>query len=490
MTPVRASVRAALALIAAATLLRLLFASITDLGLDEAYALAVTRELQLSWFDHPPMVFWIAGVMQAVFGLEISPVLLRLPFILLGAGTAWLLFRLTVRHFGERAGLWTLALFLAAPFFFISAGSWVVPDGPLTFFLVAASLALTPIVLDESDDEHWGSWLLFGLALGFALLSKYHAALFALGVVICFAAQPRLRRWFARPQPYVAFLLAVLVFTPVIVWNAQNEWVSFAFQFGRGAPGGASLESIGRISLFEAAYLLPTTFVLLVAAVIWAFRRLGRSTGFFLALGLLIVLILDATRFWTWQSYGHWSMPGWMLLMPLLGAMLAATTHRWLKRVTIAVTAILLAVFVAGVVLLTSPLRIADRQIDEYRLEAGHWSAVLPRLRAAGMLEGDPFIVTAYWRDAARMAEALRLDLPVLVFDFDPRGFAWTDQQALIGRDAIIATQQPVPGRFEGYFESIELIESQRIEEGSGAKINLYLGRNFLKPYPLDYGPR
>ena len=62
--------RAVLVLILAATALRLGLAAITDLGLDEAYALAVSRQFQLSWFDHPPLVFWITGGMQGLAGLR------------------------------------------------------------------------------------------------------------------------------------------------------------------------------------------------------------------------------------------------------------------------------------------------------------------------------------------------------------------------------------------------------------------------------------
>src|SRR5690606_38962131 len=119
------------------------------------------------------------------------------------AASSWLLFRLTADHFGQRAGLWATAFFTLAPFFFLSAGSWLVPDGPLLFFLALCALALSRITFADESAHEWGWWLIFGGALGFALLSKYHAALFATGAAILFAASPRLRAWLARPQPYV-----------------------------------------------------------------------------------------------------------------------------------------------------------------------------------------------------------------------------------------------------------------------------------------------
>lgn len=483
--------RAVLLIILAATILRIVLAAITDLGLDEAYAVAVGHRFQLSWFDHPPLTFWITGAMLQLFGLDAAPVVLRLPFIALSAATTWLLFRLASRHFGDRAGLWAAALFTAAPFFLLSAGSWLVPDGPLCFALVVCALALTSIVLDDTRSAHWRDWLLAGAALGLALLSKYHAALFAFGAVAFFALHPKLRFWFARPQPYVAVLVAVLVFSPVLIWNAQNEWASFAFQLGRGAATSTEPLIVLRLFLFEAAYLLPTTAALLVAALVWAATRRSVSVGFFLALALPIILITDATRFWTWQSYAHWSMPGWMLLLPVLGAMLVAWRERWrfsTPLVTV-LTAAELVLVVAGVVLLFSSLRIPEPGAQSYRTEAGRWTGVAAGIRETNALASDPLLVTNYWRDAARLAEALRIDAPVFVFSNDPRGFAWSDAGDLIGRDALIVSEADVPTVFADYFERFEPIGKFAIEPGASHALNIVRGVNLLKLYPLPYGP-
>ena len=99
------------------------------------------------------------------------------------AATGWLLYRLTSELFGPRAGLVALFGVNATPFFFASAGTWIMPDGPLLFGLALAALALSPLFFDPGADERrvWRLWPLAGLGFGLAGLSKYIGALAPLG---------------------------------------------------------------------------------------------------------------------------------------------------------------------------------------------------------------------------------------------------------------------------------------------------------------------
>lgn len=492
--------RAVLLVVVVAVALRLILAAIVDLGMDEAYAVAVSRQFQLSWYDHPPMVFWIVGAMQAAFGPYVPDPVLRLPFIALSAGTTWLLFRLTAMHFGKAAGLWAALMFTVAPFFFLSAGSWLVPDGPLIFFLALAAVALSRIVLDYGRSGRWREWLIAGAALGLALLSKYHAALFGLGVALYFLASARHRFWFTLPQPYVAAALAFGLFLPVIVWNAQNEWVSFAFQLGRNTDAATGATRVAVLFALEALYLLPTTALLLIAAAVWALRPKGnnrQSAAFFLALGLPAILVLDLLRFWSADSFPHWSMPGWLFLMPLAGAMLVALAARMpmLARSLAGVSVALFAVLLAAVILLVSDWRLEGvvPGMDAFRVEAGSWSGVAEGINAAGVLREDLVLMADSWRDASRVVEALRVPLPMLALEADPHGFAWVDQQAMLGRDALIVTRswesEGLLRNFAPHFESFETIGSWPTEPGNRHLMDVTLARGFHTPFPEPYGP-
>ena len=121
---------------------RLVFASLLGPGIDESYTIAISRTLSLSYFDHPPLHQWMAHFAALALGEGSAT---RLPFILLFAATGWIYYRLSCHLFGGRAAIVALFALNVTPFFFASAGSWVVPDGPLLFGLALAASAAAQI---------------------------------------------------------------------------------------------------------------------------------------------------------------------------------------------------------------------------------------------------------------------------------------------------------------------------------------------------------
>src|SRR3972149_5556328 len=128
--------RAVLLIFVVATIVRLILAGSVGLGVDESYMVGNARVLSLSYVDHPPLHVWLAGLAARLFGTE-SAFAVRLPFVLLFAGSTWLMFRLTSDLFGATAGLFAALAFNLVPVFSLAHASWVLPDGPLIFFLLA-----------------------------------------------------------------------------------------------------------------------------------------------------------------------------------------------------------------------------------------------------------------------------------------------------------------------------------------------------------------
>src|SRR5690606_31070937 len=120
--------RIVLLIIAVTTLVRIWLAAATGLGFDESYMLGNARQFLWGYVDQVPMHLWLAGMARVVFGSEASG-FVRLPFVLMFAGSSWFMYRLTGRLFGERAGLWAVIAFNIAPVFSLAHGSWILADG-------------------------------------------------------------------------------------------------------------------------------------------------------------------------------------------------------------------------------------------------------------------------------------------------------------------------------------------------------------------------
>ena len=223
---------------------------------DEAYTIVIARKLALSYFDHPPLHQWIAHGFSRVFGEGHT---LRLPFWALIVATNLPLYGLTRRLFGGEAALWTLFAFNASAYFLVLPDGFILPDAPLLPLIAAAVWAiveatfpsspaptLPPVAEASPGRRELALWLAAGLALGLAGLAKYSAAFVPLGLCGFFLGNPKYRLWLKRPEPYLAAALALVVFSPAVIWNVRNGWASFAFQSSRAiSSGGLTVRAVG-----------------------------------------------------------------------------------------------------------------------------------------------------------------------------------------------------------------------------------------------------
>jgi Dolichyl-phosphate-mannose-protein mannosyltransferase len=228
------------ALIAAMTVLRLTYASLLDLRTDEAYYWTWSKENVLSFLDHPPMIAWFIRFGTALFGDTNLGV--RFAGILAMLVTQLLLADIVRRVTHDVRAVVIVLLFPEAALYYGLLMAKVSPDVALIPFATAMVWAL--IRLWESGDARW--WLAAGVFGGLALLSKFTAVML-IPAVLAFMLVPDWRgRWLRSPYPWLAALIAVALFLPVLIWNAGHDWASFRFQFVRAtATHGWSLRTVG-----------------------------------------------------------------------------------------------------------------------------------------------------------------------------------------------------------------------------------------------------
>jgi hypothetical protein len=487
-------------IILAGVIARLIASHFVGLGVDESYSAGVARDLSLSYFDHPPLQYWIVHVVAPIVGYGRGD---RWPFIVLFAASTWLMFVLTRRLFDARAGVWAVAGLNLSAFFTLPAASWVLPDGPLILGLLGAATALARIWFPRETEaaRPWRDWLLVGFWVGVAGLSKYQAALFCAGIGLAVLTVPARRVWLRRPQPYAAAILCLLILSPVLIWNAGHGWASFAFQAGRGLPTHG-VRPLGPIEalLAQAVLMAPWIFAPMAMAVARAARsgRTGERTWFCLMLAAPTIVLFTLTPLLGSLGLPHWPMPGWLLLFPLLGERLslAAEQRSWPKTWLVVSTALLL-VLGAGAAwdAATGGLGAAFPQVfkrGDPTLESVEWMAVRSELARRGELgRPPPLIVALQWSEAGKLQAVLGDLATVVVFSPDPREFGLRqDYASLVGRDALIVGRVETLNKrlagLGGYFQSMTW--AAPIKVGRQDRAELLIGvveaRHLLRPYP------
>jgi 4-amino-4-deoxy-L-arabinose transferase-like glycosyltransferase len=232
------------------------------------------------------------------------------------------------------------------------------------------------------------AWLALGLLLGLAGLSKYTAIFLALACALCLFSAHGLRL-LRLPALWGAILLALLLVSPVAVWNAQNAWVSFAYQAQHGAGSVWRWQEVLRFVLVQ---LLAYGPLLWWGA--WARTRLGVMRWFFV-LPFAVLAYLSGGG----SSLPHWTAPAWVALAPFAGVALAAQwrTGTWVGgRALIAGLAGLQALACAGLLglMLSGGAPLLPRRLDDTPVGANPfadlygWQAAGARARSLATEQG------------------------------------------------------------------------------------------------------
>lgn len=422
----RSSRETLLLILILSSLFRLALAAILPPIVDEAYVIGIARQLSLSYFDHPPLHFWLIRLTNALTGSE-DILVLRLPFVALGTLSIWLSYRLGAALFSKPAGLWAAALFALAPVFGVAHGTFVLPDGPL----LAAGLGLALLLARPGlDRAPVGFWLLAGGIAGLALLSKYHGALIILGAFLFLLSRREERRALATPGPWLAVIVAGCMAVPILVWNAQHEWAGFGFQLSRGAGGG--LRPFGPLESFaqQAGYLLPWVMIPAGLALVAALRGgpANRSRWLLAMLAVSPIVIFTLATF-SKAGLPHWPMPGWVFALPLLGERLAAAGPRlgmWGRRVAIGTAALLAPLLLAFAFQARTGWLDPLVGPENATREITSWQSVAETLEAGGELAAPKTFVAAFdWIRAGELNYVLGGRMPVLCLCNEPHHFQW-----------------------------------------------------------------
>lgn len=254
-----ASLRGVAIGIALLTLLRFALGLYLPLSFDEAYYWLWSKHLAASYYDHPPAIAYAIRLGTVILGN--TPIGVRLVALLGSVGASWAVWRSGQIFLGDDRSAALACLYFNLTLMVAVETMAATPDAMA--LATSALVLLTLAKLVQTGDGRW--WLAVGVAGGLCLLSKYTGFFLGAGVLFWLIATRDGRRWLPTFWPYLGGVLAVLIFAPVIYWNAAHDWISFKFQFGRAANGGLTARYFGEFFLAQAALASPFILILGIA---------------------------------------------------------------------------------------------------------------------------------------------------------------------------------------------------------------------------------
>ncbi len=449
----------------ALTLMRLWVAPNVGLGVDEAHYVLYGYFLDLSYFDHPPLVGWTEYLFISIFGSNTFAA--RLPAIIIGIISSLYLYKLLLHPKSTSSSLTAnvshnskVALFgviaLNSAFIFNALFLMLMPETLL--FALILPIIFTTVAIEKEDKLK--DWLLLGFLLGLAGLAKYTAFLFVVAIIIYILFKKRYELFISlKIIPSIA--IALVMISPIIIWNIQHDWISFAFQAGHVA-GESHIDwedfaaSIGAQVGAYSPFLFPVAFYGLYQSL--------RSKNDLLFLSGIFALVIIA--FFTYASLYNRALPHWtalfyLLMIPIGSAFLYEKVNAWHRYITYSV----IFSFVVSMILYFELIFKFIPLPDYQSLHRDIYGFDTIMKEANALLQDNQAIAVTNWSLASR---AIYYNLPYKsdLFLIDTRNdqFDIWQKQSPLGRDLIFIDTHDFKSKVEKKMQCLHVSSLKRID--------------------------
>jgi dolichyl-phosphate-mannose-protein mannosyltransferase len=354
-------------------LIRGILAGILELGNDEVYYRLYALYPDWSHFDHPLMVglFIRFTTLDFLFHNEFF---IRLGSVIAGAINIWIVYKIGSHIKDQRTGYFSALLYTTSIYASIITGVFILPDTPQSlFWLWAVYIMIKTLPESEKKNGSGINILTLGVLIGFGILSKYTSVFLWIGAGLYILLYNR--KWLGNPLLYISVFLTVIISLPILIWNIQNDFISFTFHSNRVDVSGYGIdpdyfftELIGEI-----LYNNPVNYFLILIGIIAVFRgRLTINRNFssillFSGLPLIITfLVFSLFR----RTLPHWTAPGITTLIPLAAVYISQKydKHKGIPKVIIISAALVIITIILGITQINFGLISFDNSREYHRI--------------------------------------------------------------------------------------------------------------------------
>ncbi len=316
------------------TLFRYYYLATGPIGLspDEAHYWEWSRRLDLSYYSKGPVIAYLIAFSTWLIGDTVFGVRLFAPIFL--ALSSFIIYRLSMDLFNDAKKACAAALIFQITPLFAVFGVLMTIDSPFIFLWTLSIYLFWKAINNRAEEQksisaevktselqHCSSsaltyWLLLGITIGLGLLTKYTMAFFYLCAFLFIVSSGENRYWLKRKEPYLAFILSILVFIPVILWNADHGWVTFKHTAGQAhIKEGLRISAKGFLEFIgsQIGVITPLLFFVVIYGAVKSFVSRPSS-------------IVSRYLFWFWapvlgffilksfqgKVQGNWAMPAYV----------------------------------------------------------------------------------------------------------------------------------------------------------------------------------
>ena len=282
-----------------------------DLSPDEAHYWEWSRRLDLSYYSKGPMIAYLIHLGTSLFGDTVFGI--RFMAVLFSALSSILMYSLGKKMYDEKVGLFSAIVIQIIPLF-STYGILFTIDSPFIFFWIS-SLFLFREAVNQSQSSNLNPqkyWLLLGLSIGLGLLTKYTMSFFYLCAFLFLAVSAEKRRLLLTRGPYIALLISLIVFSPVMLWNAQHDWVTLKHTAGQAHIGQGiqlSLKSFAEFIGSQLGVITPLLLILMIISILKLRKEKEGSYLFWFSIPVLAFFLFKSIQA---KVQANWALPGYI----------------------------------------------------------------------------------------------------------------------------------------------------------------------------------
>lgn len=456
---------------------KLIIANFIELGNDEAYYYSYALAPALNYFDHPPMVAWLIQITTLNLS-GVSDVCMRLGPIITSTIASIFIFKTTTLIRNEKAGWYAILMYQASVYGGFIAGWFVLPDAPQAPFWCAALYFMANLITQKDKKEN-KTWYWLGICIGAATLSKVHGFYLWFGFGLFIVTHKR--EWLLNFRLYISFLISLLFIIPILIWNIQNNFITYTFHSNRVVAKQFSTIDLFREIVGEALYQNPIVYIIIIISIVYFFRKKiihqNQILQWLLCMSIPMIFI-----FWYFASYNpifpHWSGPAFVALIIIASLYIEQRTLRiFPKKIIAALTLTFATLIIAVGFVQFAPRNFGSQENHNYgeycpTLDVSGWQQFSLQFKELkekdvqqNLMKENSAIIINKWFPAAQLEYYTgRLTNTNIIASGsveDVHQFAWLNKKRSfsLGQDAYVIVPSNMPfdveANYKKYFNSI-----------------------------------